>query len=165
MREILFRGKRKDNGEWVCSGNLIQFFDNNIREVYISQYGERCNAVHDIDTDNIETITCENGARFYKVIPETVGQYTGLTDKNGNKIFEGDVVHAIYSDRYIGVPDTDYGNLIVGFDDTYYGGARYSMKIIGDTGYRIFSAGLRNGVTVIGNIHDNPELLKVGDDT
>ena len=162
MREILFRGKRKDNGEWVCSGNLIQFFDNNKREVYISQYGEKCNAVHDIDTDNIETITCENSARFYKVIPETVGQFTGLTDKNGTKIFEGDIVHAVYSDGYIGVPNTDYGNLIVGFDDTYYGGACYSMKIIGDTGYRIFSDGLRNGVAVIGNIHDNPELLERG---
>ena len=144
MREYLFRGKRKDNGEWV-KGYL-----------YVTQKGQ-----YEISRYS-ESYDCE---RFTAVvIPETVGQYTGLTDKNGNKIFEWDIVHAVYSDGYIGVPDTDYGNLIVGFDDTYYGGARYSMKIVGDTGYRIFSAGLRNGVTVIGNIHDDPELLKVGDD-
>ena len=152
MREILFRGKAKNNGQWVYGTYCPSGW--NI-------CGERKENPHIIiisDDKIIDGLWCE-------VISETVGQYTGLTDKNGKKIFEGDIVHAVYSDGYIGVPDTDYGNLIVGFDDTYYGGARYSMKTIGDTGYRIFSAGLRNGVAVIGNTHDNPELLKVGDDT
>ena len=147
MREILFRGKAKNNGQWVY-GTYCPY-DWNI----CGERKENPQIIISYDDKTIDGLWCE-------VISETVGQYTGLTDKNGKKIFEGDIVHAVYSDGYIGVPDTDYGNLIVGFDDTYYGGARYSMKIIGDTGYRIFSAGLRNGVAVIGNIHDNPELLK-----
>lgn len=148
MREILFRGKRADNGEWVCSGNLIQFFDNNIREVYISQYGERCNAVHDIDTDNIETITCKNGARFYKVIPETVGQYTGLTDKNGTKIFDGDIVIWRFSP------------CIVKWDAI---NACYSLYQNGKTKISGFNADTMKLFEVIGNIHDNPDLIKQED--
>ena len=140
MREILFRGKRVDNGEWFYG---VPTIDSRGQTVIVEN-------VFDCDEYN-----CRGASCLY-VDENTIGQYTGLTDKNGKKIFEGDIVHAVYSDGYIGVPNTDYGNLIVGFDDTYYGGACYSMKIIGDTGYRIFSAGLRNGVTVIGNVHDNP---------
>ena len=168
MREILFRGKRKDNGEWACSGNLIQFFDNNIREVYISQYGERCNAVHDIDTDNIETITCENGARFYKVIPETVGQYTGLTDKNGKKIFEGDIVRYQFDNDDCPFPNKRTEPIL---GRVFFSDFRASFSVTaGRNGGSALNNDLfkyvQNGnrVEVIGNINDNPELLKVGDD-
>ena len=154
MREILFRGKaiNRDygchrtnykNGDWVY-GLVTRLYDERFENLPAE-------------------MTNVNGIEGIEVDYKTIGQYTGLTDKNGKKIFEGDIVHAVYSNGYIGVPDTDYGNLIVGFDDTYYGGTCYSMKIVGDTGYRIFSAGLINGVTVIGNTHDNPELLKEGD--
>ena len=160
MREILFRGKRKDNGEWVCSGNLIQFFDNNIREVYISQYGERCNAVHDIYTDNIETITCENGARFYKVIPETVGQYTGLTDKNGNKIFEGDVIlheQTVWCSEK--KTSREKQTRVVWFNRCGWEG-----KIIGgeSCSYDLYTPWGGDTFEVLGSIYDNPELLKEG---
>lgn len=177
MREILFRGKRKDNGEWVCSGNLIQFFDNNTREVYISQYGERCNAVHDIDTDNIETITCKNGARFYKVIPETVGQYTGLYDSTKwEELTTEEQAYFLYpanggkhsKEEWNGKPIFEED--IVNFKTTAYHFKKCRIKYqvcyarycaIDNTGYeypmdKIFE------YKVIGNIHDNPELLERG---
>ena len=167
MREYLFRGKRKDNGEWVCSGNLIQFFDNKIREVYISQYGERCNAVHDIDTDNIETITCKNGARFYKVIPETVGQYTGLTDKNGKKIFEGDIVRYQFDNDDSPFPNKRTEPIL---GRVFFSDFRASFSVTagrngGSTLNNDLFKYVQNGnrVEVIGNINDNPELLKEGD--
>lgn len=140
MREILFRAKRKSNGKWI-EGYIYKQIVNLNDEYYIRRG----------DTD-------------YLVVPETVGQFTGLTDKKGKKIFEGDIVHAVYQVGYVGCKDIDYGIGIVKYRASYYGGASYEIDIIGDSGSRIFTASLENGVEVIGNIHDNPELLKDDED-
>lgn len=137
MREILFRGKRLDNGEWV-EGNLIQY--------PLSSY------FHIMSNHGFDDARC--------VLPETIGQFTGLTDKNGKKIFEGDIVHAVYQVGYVGCKNIDYGIGVVKYCASYYGGASYQIEIIGDSGSRVFTASLENGVEVIGNVYDNPELIK-----
>ncbi len=137
MREILFRGKRVDNGEWV--------------EGY---YLKANNHWHKkgIHEDWIATFTIQNGgwcnvAGKHAVIPETVGQYTGLTDKNGTKIFEGDIVLYRPKDE---VGEIRYCELeamfVIEFDDWLTD----------------FDCVYQNEVEVIGNIHDNPKLLERG---
>lgn len=84
MREILFRGMREDNGEWIY-GDLLQ--DRDLGEMMIEHFD------YYIDENGRQRDYCQ-----YEVIPKTVGQYTGLTDSEGNKIFEGDVIK--YADKW-----------------------------------------------------------------
>jgi uncharacterized phage protein (TIGR01671 family) len=135
MREILFRGKRIGNGEWV--------------------YGNYCAAEY-ISGDGIEHLIIEvprNGASA-KIVPETVGQFTGLTDKNGKRIFEGDIIeghcHSQWSHRLqrcAVVYDRD------GFEARHY-------VVQGDqVRYYSYKVLFSKDVVVIGNVHENPELL------
>ena len=139
MREILFRGKRVDNGEWVLSGNIIHFNDENTEKLY---YIPKANGENVCIHDNNDNILSIEKGTFYRVIPETVGQYTGLTDKNGKKIFEGDIIkHPI-------------GTFVVKFLNGTF------LSSLTEDNYLSFLCEIHNQSEVIGNIHDNPELLK-----
>ena len=127
MREILFRGKRIDNGEWVY-GSILQTDNWSEISVVTDYYGSM-----------YEPPSCEVDS--YEVIPETVGQFTGLTDKNGKKMFEGDIVRA------------DNGHIS---EITFHFGAFRCYCQCHDT----FNTLWNDTLTVIGNIHDNVELLK-----
>lgn len=132
-REILFRGKRRDNGEWVC-GDLRQ---------YVNMVG--CEDFYEIDTMS-DTI---GYGHSYKVDRDSIGQYTGLTDNNGKKIFEGDIVD-VYSYQN-GETKHRFGSI------GWYEG---NYLIFIQNGYNeTLSQGFCNVSEVIGNIHDNPELL------
>ena len=125
-REILFRGKRTDNGKWV-EGHLIVFPKSKITKIMV------WNAA-DLDFDAIE------------VRPESVGQYTGLTDKDGKKIFEGDIVNC-----YTFTGMNDYRRGVVHWDEMFCGWyGKESCSLL---------CGLGEIYEVIGNIHDNSELL------
>ena len=128
MREILFRGKRKDTGEWV-EGHLHKM------DGYGTGYTEYGIQVQVISTSRPWSVL---------VLPETVGQYTGLTDKNGTKIFEGDIVNIEYPDTFV-------------MDATI---AYVGVSFYGDTDNDLWELDGYVSLEVIGNIHDKPELLK-----
>ena len=130
MREILFRGKRADNGEWVDGDHFRD---------------------PDLETDEIigyQYYTDEEGPQrepyCHRVIPETVGQYTGIEDENGRQICEGNIVWCEADEEYGEVEwDKDTARFVVRFStfiadfDNLYG---YEVEIVG-------------------NAYDNPELI------
>ena len=137
----IFRGKRKDNGEWV-EGDLMQWNDGTIRI-----------CVEDGDDTKITKT----------VIPETVGQCTGLKDKKGKLIFEGDVVKADGYTFFV-----KFGKCGGVANDENYGYIGYYLDGFDSMTKNALRLGLRNDICyftdieVTGNIHDdNPELLEV----
>ncbi len=141
MREILFRGKRIDNGEWVEG-----YYTKKLCGEYIN------NQFMESEKDFIVTYFSSGGITSHEVIPESVGQYTGLTDKNGVKIFEGDIISA-YNGRIKGPVIFDKRGLAFGVPNGPNEIYQFSMNFLES-----------KDIKVIGNIHDNPELLG-GDDT
>ena len=131
MREFLFRAKRLDNGEWV----------------YGSYY-------HCCGTAYGATFIVVNDFGFIEVIPHTVGQYTGLTDKNGKKIFEGDIVQ--YQPEYA----TEPVHSVVEYCADKFNYPAFDLK-----NHDYEANGLQCaheegvGCEVIGNIHDNSTLF------
>ena len=130
MREILFRGKRMDNGEWVY-GYYVHIGPVSCQRTYIIP--EYASALY-----------------VNEVYPSTVGQYTGLKDKNGKRIFEGDVAKVLQG------KDKDIA--YVGFEN----GAFMLYPKTGNIYERTLWEYWYNDwdVEVIGNITDNPELLE-----
>lgn len=134
MREILFRGKRVDKGEWI-----VGFF---------AQSGERAYILIDNDF-------AVGYVKMKEVVPETVGQYTDLTDKNGKRIFEGDIVQ--YQPEY---EPASLRSFVVYFADKY----NYPAFDLAEHNYEangLQCAHEEGGCEVIGTIYDNPELLEV----
>ena len=150
MREILFRGKRKDNGEWVY-GSLIAL-DNDNEFVYICPKYEYASSM-----TISELISC----CLCSVDPETVGQYTGLTDKNGNKIFEGDILKCL-TDDFVGtvIYNKNTASFIVEIKNSNSEFFHYSSLNKGD----ITRPLQLQETESVGNIHDNAELLEMQDD-
>lgn len=128
-REIIFRGKRIDNSEWT-EGYLFKIWNRTF--LLWGMTGDVPNMV--------------------EVKPQTVGQFTGLTDKNGKKIFEGDIVkflHPAFNKSRIGVISYEMNE--AGFVLRHKGGYSWISYI-------------NEFYEVIGNIYDNPELLEVEND-
>lgn len=134
MREILFRAKRLDNGEWV--EGLLWRKKYNSNKLFIS-----CFPNEDDDEE------------CFVVDSKTVCQYTGLTDKNGVKIWENDVVLVTDDNGFCGQVDTGIGEI------DFLEGLWYISGYVQNSLYDIDKC---FQIEVIGNIFDNPELLKEG---
>jgi uncharacterized phage protein (TIGR01671 family) len=133
MREILFRGR-------------YEVIDYKTRTVSF-KWAEGC-----LDTTNRNYVIFSGVSARFAVDPETVGQYTGLTDKNGNKIFEGDIVrvkNGIKEEDFVGSIVYEYASWEID-----YGCDMVSLWTV------VVELKEDRTVEVIGNIHDNPELLE-----
>lgn len=129
MREILFRGKCKGNGVWV--------------EGFYACFNKKESRIY---TGYAETDGGDYYPEWYTVVPETVGQYTGLKDRKGTDIFEGDIVNIIRAE--------ENGKVEWRENDAVF-------EVVGDCLEASFLENLYGrDVEVIGNIYDNPELLK-----
>ena len=130
MREILFRGKRISNGEWVHGGIVKSFHPNFPTESEVAFFAQRPNAY----------AICVNNKDYF-VKQGTIGQFTGMKDKRGNKIYEGDIV---FDDRYSCNMQVIYSEGTAQFllfrEDTTYGG-------------------LIPWCVIVGNIYDTPEKM------
>ena len=152
MRDILFRGKRLDNGAWVYGS-----FCMDARE----QFNGLCGVdgfirLYDKGKGKMQT---------YEVDRETVGQYTGLKDKNGKRIFEGDMIKPFDDEVDKMVVEFHHGQFLLCLYGERGYMAEYGWEEEGN--YGCFEAeplsSYGDDIEVIGNIHGNPEMQKGGE--
>lgn len=151
MREILFRGQTRRKGERVinvkgdpCESNWVYggIFAPNTDGAFAVMYG--------VKGKNREARICCVDLEKFSVYRDTVGQFTGLTDKNGKKIFEGDIVTVFRKGQRM-------GNYVVKYCDNFCG-----FYLCNARGVTCFVLGIfyENELEVLGNIHDDPQLLE-----
>ena len=141
-REILFRGKRVGNGNWIEGYFVLLAINEGLKYA-------------------LSTGTEEGRFILFEVIPATVGQFPGLCDKNGNKIFEGDIIHIKCG---YGL-SAFVGNGIVFFDEKRL---QFRVKSVKPSSFDSEKGNVYDecdftvidSYEVIGNIYDNPELLE-----
>lgn len=153
MREIKYRGKRIDNGEWKY-GDLLHIVGGCV--IY---HGSRTESMLIEDRPNIAVELYMD--EVSPVHPDTVGQFTGLYDFYGKEIYEGDIIESGYDGS-----GKDYRKIVRHIVGYYPEDASFTAKFIGAYPN---CGGIRQswinqfGKRIIGNIHDNPELLKGGE--
>lgn len=158
MREILFRGKRIDNSEWIYGSFCMDAV-------------EQKNGLCGVDGFIRLYDFAKGKIQMHEVDRETVGQYTGLTDKNGKKIFEGDVLSYDFVGEDFATGEADIPQrdiFVVTWRDGKWDGWQMWERM---TDHEREAFGFCDGdsinskecrkMEVIGNIHDNPEFLEV----
>ena len=149
MREILFRGKRVDNGEWI-EGVPIKTYDTEIGINLPLRY--KAKNITLMNNDRVELCCAMDESAYfdtenYPIIDdETIGQYTGLKDVHGTRIFEGDIVKSIAAWYAVEFENGGYGLRPFG-----------KGELIPIMGHGNFN---ENEVEVVGNVYDNQEILK-----
>ena len=177
MREILFRAKRTDNGEWAESRTILENISESDDKTYCIGARQSADLYFDAH-DNIVAAETTGECLFYDCDPETIGQYTGLTDKNGKKIFEGDIVKQTFektvatiaidwgADEYEDLYGEDVGAVvIIPSKGVCIKNPVIHREVNGETTQhgeraRMYKTVCSGRCEVIGNIHDNPELLE-----
>ena len=144
MREILFRGKKVNKDKWIY-GAPVKGTPEDESEMLIIESVFDC-----------KEYFCR-GCNFDPVIPETLGQYTGLTDKNGKKIFEGDILKVVSPNDDEGKPFVTEFFAIV-YEEKM---RRFVMRSdLGNDDFDYSQDDIKEyKVEVIGNIHDNPRII------